>query len=93
MNAAQLPAAADKLARAANLRTAWATQAHSALRRALFTEVARQLRDRADQTRSWAKNVSHYQSRGEAIPTEVEAQIESAVREFLQMVGPDVNDA
>ena len=93
MNTQELHAAAEKLVKAAELRATWAKEACNPLARSFYLQVEQQFRDRADQTRSWARTFGHYERRGQAVPVETVEQIENAVCEFLRMVGRGVDDA
>ena len=85
MNSAELSAAAARIEAAATQRQAWAKQTRDPAYAALYEGVAQQLRDRASQVRSWARNLTHYERKGQDIPADIAAYIEGGTREFLAM--------
>ena len=83
INSTELFHAAEQIQAAVTATNRLANVTGDKALRTLRRQVAEQLKDRADQVRSWANTFQHHEQRGEDIPADIAHRIQSATREFL----------
>jgi hypothetical protein len=85
INSTELFHAAEQIQAAVTATNRLANVTGDKALRTLRRQVAEQLKNRADQVRSWANTLRHHEERCDNIPADVTFRIQSATREFLAM--------